>query len=293
MESIKDNTNNSLNSITKIYKTELTQGEFNKLSQFIMSEYGIKMPPEKKIMLQSRLQKRLKALNIDNFKEYLEYLFSPHGMSEEVIHMMDVVSTNKTDFFRESSHFDYMLSDALPNLSNNLGVKNFKIWSAGCSSGEEPYTIAISMSEFNETRNNIEFSVYATDISTQVLRTAIDAIYHEEKVKDIPLSLKKKYFLKSKNREEMKVRIIAGLRNKIEFARINLLELNPVTNPKFHIIFCRNVLIYFDRPTQQKILKALSSNIVQGGYLFLGHSESISGLDLPLVPVIPTVFIKK
>jgi chemotaxis protein methyltransferase CheR len=292
MESTTDSTNRSLNNITKIFKTELTQGEFNKLSHFIMSEYGIKMPPEKKIMLQSRLQKRLKALNIDNFKEYLEYLFSPHGMSEEVIHMMDVVSTNKTDFFRESSHFDYMLSDSLPNISNNLGVKNIKIWSAGCSSGEEPYTIAITMSEYNEIHNNIDYSIYASDISTKVLKNAIEAIYDEDKIKTIPLSLKKKYFLRSKNHEDMKVRVVASLRNKIDFARINLLELNPVQNPKFHIIFCRNVLIYFDRPTQLKILKSLSSNIIHGGYLFLGHSESISGFELPLTPVVPTVFIK-
>jgi chemotaxis protein methyltransferase CheR len=292
MESKAESTNNSLNNITKIFKTELTQGEFNKLSQFIMSEYGIKMPPEKKIMLQSRLQKRLKALGIDNFKEYLEYLFSPHGMSEEVIHMMDVVSTNKTDFFRESSHFDYMLSDALPTLLKT-GIKNFKVWSAGCSTGDEPYTIAITLSEFKENNPAIDFSIFASDISTQVLKIATDAIYNEDKIKDIPLSLKKKYFLRSKNHQEMKVRVVANLRNKVDFARINLLELNPTHSPSYHIVFCRNVLIYFDRPTQFKILTALSSNIIQGGYLFLGHSESISGLDLPLTPVVPTVFIKK
>jgi chemotaxis protein methyltransferase CheR len=292
MESKAESTNNSLNNITKIFKTELTQGEFNKLSQFIMSEYGIKMPPEKKIMLQSRLQKRLKALGIDNFKEYLEYLFSPHGMSEEVIHMMDVVSTNKTDFFRESSHFDYMLSDALPTLIKT-GIKNFKVWSAGCSTGDEPYTIAITLSEFKENNPIIDFSIYASDISTQVLKIATDAIYNEDKIKDIPLILKKKYFLRSKNHQEMKVRVVANLRNKVDFARINLLELNPTLSPSYQIIFCRNVLIYFDRPTQFKILTALSSNIIQGGYLFLGHSESISGLDLPLTPVVPTVFIKK
>jgi len=284
---------NQLNNISKIYRTELTQGEFNKLSQFIMTEYGIKMPPEKKIMLQSRLQKRLKVLGIDNFKEYITYLFSPHGMSEEVIHMMDVVSTNKTDFFRESSHFDFMLSNALPNLTKNYGIKNLKIWSAGCSSGEEPYTIAITMSEYKEANNNIDYSIFASDISTQVLKTAIGAIYNEDRINDIPLILKKKYFLRSKNREEKKVRIISEIRNKIDFARINLLELHPVHDAKYHIIFCRNVLIYFDRSTQYKILSSLCSNIVKGGYLFLGHSESITGLDLPVTSVIPTVFIKQ
>lgn len=278
--------------IPGFYSAELKQNEFNKLSQFIMTEYGIKMPPEKRIMLQSRLQKRLKALQMNNFKDYLEYLFSPHGMSEEVIHMMDVVSTNKTDFFRESAHFDYMLSDALPRITKEMGIRNVKIWSAGCSSGEEPYTLAITMSEYQEVNQGIEYNIFASDISTQVLNTAANAIYKEERIDEIPLTLKKKYFLKSKNREEKKVRVISSLRSRVKYARLNLLELNQSREPEYHIVFCRNVLIYFDRPTQHKIISALCSNIVQGGYLFLGHSESISGMDLPLKTLIPTVFSK-
>jgi chemotaxis protein methyltransferase CheR len=285
-----DNQDNNL--ISHIYKSELSDAEFRKLSQFIMTEYGIKMPFEKKIMLQSRLQKRLKALNISCFKDYIEYLFSPHGMSEEVIHMMDVVSTNKTDFFRESAHFDYLLSTALPSLYNELGIRNLKIWSAGCSSGEEPYTLAITLSEYKEIHPGFDFSILASDISTKMLQTGVNAVYPEEKVIDIPLTLKKKYLLKSKNREEKKVKIIPSLRNKVEYKRINLLELTPEHQPQFEIIFCRNVLIYFDRPIQYKILKVLCSNIIQGGFLFLGHSESITGLELPVKQLIPTVFIK-
>lgn len=276
-----------------LFKAELTQSEFNKLSKFIMSEYGIKMPPEKKVMLQSRLQKRLKNLGLSNFKDYIEYLFSPHGMSEEVIHMMDVVSTNKTDFFRESVHFDYLLSTGLPSLIEKYDARNLNIWSAGCSSGEEPYTIAITLSEFKEVHAAVDYKIHATDISTKVLQQGVSGIYHEDRIKDIPLVLKKKYFLRSKNREDKKVRLISNLRNKIEFSRLNLLELTPVRQPSYHIIFCRNVLIYFDRPTQLKILSALCSNILPGGYLFLGHSESISGFELPIVSQIPTVFLKK
>ena len=279
--------------LNDLFKAELTQTEFSKLSKFIMSEYGIKMPPEKKVMLQSRLQKRLKHLGLNNFKDYIEYLFSPHGMSEEVIHMMDVVSTNKTDFFRESVHFDYLLSTGLPALIEKYEARNLNIWSAGCSSGEEPYTIAITMSEFKEIHPGVDYKILATDISTKVLQQGISGIYHEERIKDIPLVLKKKYFLRSKNREEKKVRLNIALRNKIEFSRVNLLELIPVRQPSYHIIFCRNVLIYFDRPTQLKILTALCSNLLPGGYLFLGHSESISGFDLPIISQIPTVFLKK
>lgn len=275
-----------------LFKAELSSSEFDKLSKFIMSEYGIKMPPEKKVMLQSRLQKRLKLLNMSNFKDYLEYLFSPHGQSEEVIHMMDVVSTNKTDFFRESVHFDYMLTTALPNLLNLYDTRNLEIWSAGCSSGEEPYTIAITMSEFKETHTGLDYNIFCTDISTRMLQQALNGIYKEERIEDIPFVLKKKYFLRSKNRDEQKVRVIKPLRDKTNYARLNLLELTPTNTPKYHIIFCRNVLIYFDRPTQFKILNALCSNLVQGGYLFLGHSESISGFELPIKTQIPTVFQK-
>lgn len=274
------------------FKAELSINEFNKLSSFIMKEYGIKMPPEKRVMLQSRLQKRLKALKIDNFKEYIDYLFSPRGMSEEVIHMMDVVSTNKTDFFREAAHFDYMLSDALPHLEHELNVRNVKIWSAGCSSGEEPYTIGITMSEYLANSSKITYQIFASDISTKVLKMAVNGIYKEERIENIPLTIKKKYFLRSKDREEQKVRVIADLRNKLSYARINFLELTQARQPEYHIIFCRNVLIYFDRPTQHQILKALSSYIIPGGFLFIGHSESISGMDLPLKPLIPTIFSK-
>ena len=275
-----------------LFKAELSNSEFDKLSKFIMSEYGIKMPPEKKVMLQSRLQKRLKFLNMSNFKDYLEYLFSPHGQSEEVIHMMDVVSTNKTDFFRESIHFDYMLTTALPKILKLGDSRNIEIWSAGCSSGEEPYTIAITMSEFKETHTNIDYRIFCTDISTKMLQHALNGVYKEERVVDIPFVLKKKYFLRSKNRDDQKVRVIKPLRDKTNYSRLNLLELPTTNTPKYHIIFCRNVLIYFDRPTQFKILNALCSNIVSGGYLFLGHSESISGFELPIKTQIPTVFQK-
>ncbi|MBN1115897.1 MAG: hypothetical protein JXA77_01735 [Bacteroidales bacterium] len=284
--------NDSAISSSGLYSAELSQFEFNKLSNFIMTEYGIKMPPEKKIMLQSRLQKRLKALNMNNFKDYIEYLFSPHGMSEEVIHMMDVVSTNKTDFFRESIHFDFMLETALPHAVKNFNTRLIKVWSAGCSSGEEPYTLAITLSEFIENHHGIDYHILASDISTKMLETAVNAVYKEDRIADIPLVLKKKYFLRSKDKNQKKVRIVSALRNKIEYVRINLLELTPVRNAEYHFVFCRNVLIYFDRPTQFKILSALSSNLIKGGFLFLGHSESITGLDLPLRPIIPTVFSK-
>ena len=283
---MEDNIGNS------VYQRELGTGEFNRLSKFIMNEYGIKMPPEKKVMLQSRLQRRLKALNLTNFKEYVDYVFSPAGQIEEVIHMMDVVSTNKTDFFRESAHFDYLLSDALPELLSIHQYRNINILSAGCSSGEEPYTIAITLSEYKEKHTGFDFSIDASDISTQMLNIAAMGIYSEEKIKEVPHAIKVKYFLRSKNREEKKVRIIPQLRNKIRFFRQNLLQMPSGQAPEYQIIFCRNVLIYFDRENQLSILSRLCSQLIDGGFLFLGHSESITGFDLPVVHIKPTIFKK-
>ncbi|MBN1596955.1 MAG: hypothetical protein JW894_01570 [Bacteroidales bacterium] len=283
--------NNQGNPIS-YFQTKLSSKDFEKLSRFIMSEYGIKMPPENKIMLQSRLQKRLKALNISTFNEYVDYVFSPLGQSEEVIHMMDVVSTNKTDFFREPVHFDFLLTDALPEIINIKNIRNLKVWSAGCSSGEEPYTLAIVLSEFKEHNPGIDFSIDATDISTRMLTVAANAVYQEAKTADLPMTIKHKYFLRSKNRDEKKVRVKSELRSKVKFYRKNLLYVPYCNNPEFDIIFCRNVLIYFDRNNQYSILQKLCMHIKSGGYLFLGHSESITGFELPLQHIKPTIFQK-
>lgn len=273
------------------YNVQLTDKEFEMLSSYIYNEYGIKMPPVKKVMLQSRLQKRLRQLNIPTFKDYCDYVFSPQG-SEEVIHMMDVVSTNKTDFFREPVHFDFLREVILPEaVANNQ--RQVKIWSAGSSSGEEAYTIAITLSEFAEAKSNIDFQIIGTDISTVVLRTAIDAIYKEDKVEPIPLSLKRKYFLKSKDPEKKVVRVVPQLRSKVKFGRLNLMDTTFPINETFDIIFCRNTLIYFDRETQESVINKLCRHLRPNGYFFLGHSESITNMDVPLKHIKPTIFQRK
>lgn len=202
--------NSTLSNVFKI--KQLSDEEFKKLSSFIFESYGIKMPIEKKIMLQCRLQKRLRALNINSFKEYIDFVFSKEGR-EEVIHMIDVVSTNKTDFFREPEHFDFLKTIALPDIMQQHAItKIIKIWIAGCSSGEEVYTLGIIVSEFLENYPEYDFSILGTDISTQILRHATEAIYKEEKASVIPLPLKKKYLLRSIDRENPSVRIVPELR---------------------------------------------------------------------------------
>ena len=281
--------------ISDIYKAVMTADDFKKLSTFIYREYGIKMPEIKKTMLQSRLHKRLRELNMANYKDYVEYLFSKEGQQSEVIHMIDMVSTNKTDFFREPVHFDFLHSDVLPELfQGEKPNRMVKLWSAGCSSGEEPYTIAMSLSEFAASNPGyaFDFSILATDISTRVLKAAAEAIYKEQRVEMLPINLKKKYLLRSKDRTNPTVRIIPELRRRISFARLNFMDTQYNVSDTFDIVFCRNVLIYFDRETQERVINKLCSKLKPNGFFFLGHSESITNFDVPLRQLRPTIFRK-
>lgn len=279
------------NLFNNIYQTTLTDTEFNKLSNFIQNNYGIKMPPAKKIVLQGRLQKRLKNLQIPDFKSYVDYVFSKNG-ENEIIHMMDVVSTNKTDFYREPIHFDFLREELLPYL-NSQKNKHIKIWSAGCSSGEEPYTLAIVCQEFKAKNPLFDYSIVATDISTQMLQHGANAVYKEEKIAIIPIEQKKNYFLRSKDKSNPVVRITKLLRNKVSFQRLNFMDATYQINDSFDIIFCRNALIYFERENQEDVINKLCSKLKKDGYFFLGHSESITNMNVPLKSIKPTIFKKK
>ncbi len=278
--------------LSEIYNAQLTDDEFNRLSQFIYTNYGIKMPPVKKIMLQSRLQKRLRVLQISNFKKYIEYVFSPDGQ-EEVIQMIDVVSTNKTDFFREPVHFEFLMNEALPAIVKPEQVRQqVKIWSAGCSSGEEPYTIAMVTNEYRQSHPNFDFSILATDISTEVLQRGAQGIYKEERLEGIPINLIKSYFLRSKDRTKKLVRIVPELRQRLTFKRLNFMDTHYSVQDLFDVIFCRNALIYFDHETQERVINKLCLHLKPDGFFFLGHSESITNMKVPLKHIKPTIFKK-
>jgi chemotaxis protein methyltransferase CheR len=266
--------------------------EFERLGSFIMSQYGIKMPPFKKTFLQSRLQKRLRALSIKDFKVYTDFVLSSRGQQEELPSMIDAVSTNKTDFFREPFHFDYLLSQGLADYNARTGKKSLSVWSAGCSSGEEPYTIAMLLKEYGHINHYNDFNILATDISNSVLQHASVGIYGNEIITPIPADFRKKYLQKGKDTYQHKFRIVSEIRNKVIFQQFNLLGKEYSRIGKFDIIFCRNVLIYFEREVQYRILMQLCHHLSVGGFLFLGHSESITGLNLPLAHIKPTIFIK-
>ncbi len=283
---------NDPNFILNIYKTSLSDSEFNKLSKFIYDNYGIKLPIAKKTMLQSRLLKRLRSLKMNTFGEYINYLFSTEGMQNEVLFMIDEVSTNKTDFFRENAHFEFMTNELLPHFMKS-NINNLNVWSSASSSGEEVYTLAMVLSEFKEKYPLLNFNILGTDISKTMLSKAITAIYSENTIVPIPMHLKKKYFLRSKDINAKTVRVVQSLREKTSFQLLNLMNKNYDTKiPSFDIIFCRNVLIYFDRETQEKVLNKLIDKLKPNGFLFLGHSESVTNMKLNVKQVKPTIFMK-
>lgn len=268
----------------------LENAEFNRLSRFIMSQYGIKLFENKKTLLQCRLQKRIRALNYGSFREYVDYVLSSKGQQEEVVKMVDAVTTNKTDFFREPVHYDFLFNKGLDHYLNISGKNKISIWSAGCSSGEEPYTLAMIINEFASQRRPIDFNILATDISESVLQHALVGIYSVEKTLPVPILFKQKYFLRGKSQFENKVRICKEMRDHIDFRKFNLITTDYKGLGQFDIIFCRNVLIYFERELQFRILRQFCNVLKPNGYLFLGHSETITGCDLPLEHIKPTIY---
>ncbi len=276
--------------LNKIFNARMTDEDFDRLSSFVFQQSGIKMPPIKKIMLQSRLQKRLRELKILSFKEYADFVFSDEGQKNEIVHMLDAVSTNKTDFYREPVHFDFLRDKILPDFMEKERINALKVWSAGCSSGEEPYTIAITLNEFRGEYPGFDYDILGTDISTKILQQANTAIYKEDRINVVPLDIKKKYFLRSKNKENKTVRVVKLLRDKIRYQRLNFMDTSYNVTDIFDVIFCRNVLIYFNRETQEQVLNRLCQKLKSGGYLFIGHSESILGMNLPVKQIKPTIY---
>jgi len=269
----------------------MSDGDFNRLRQFIEAELGIRMPPSKRVMLESRLSRRLRQLGLQSYGDYADLVFSPEGSRTELIQMIDAVTTNKTDFFREADHFDYLLNQLLPSYFPKNGGP-LRLWSAGCSTGEEAYTLAMVMEEHRRKVPAFQYSIFASDISTRVIAQAVNGVYEAEKVASIPLDYKKRYFLRSKDSSRALVRIKPELRAKIEFRRLNLMDEEYQIPWKFDVIFCRNVIIYFERPVQEGLIQKLYGALHEGGTLFLGHSETITGMRVPFRSVAPTVYKK-
>ena len=268
----------------------LSARDFQRLARFIHEYSGIKMPPNKKSMVEGRLRRRVRAVGAAGLAGYCDYLFERDGLETEAINLIDAVTTNKTDFFREPDHFQFLLDQAIPELVARRERGPIKFWSAACSTGAEPYTLAMLLAEVAAANTGFKASIFASDICTEVLETAILGIYPEAMIAPVPMDMRKRYLLRARAGARDRVRIVPQLRAAIRFCRINLMEAPYAADSDMHVIFLRNILIYFDRPTQHRVLTQLCNHLRPGGFLFLGHSETLAGHDLPLRPVATTVF---
>jgi chemotaxis protein methyltransferase CheR len=247
---------------------QMSQKQFEQLCRKVYDHCGINLKAGKEQLVQSRLSKRLHALRLSTFEEYFSFLENDRE-GREMVWMIDSITTNKTSFLREIQHFDYLSREVIPKFRK----KPLRIWSAACSTGEEPYTIAMLLRDEISNVDSWDIKILATDISTQVLQKAAEAVYDEEILEPVPAKWRQKYFA---NAGPKKWQVVPEVRNMVRLARLNLMERFPMRGP-FDFIFCRNAMIYFDKPTQEKLVQRFYELLAPGGYLMVGHSESLTG----------------
>lgn len=260
---------------------ELLQSEFELIRRRILDYCGINLHEGKQALVRARVMKRIRKLGLSGFTQYLDYL-EEDSSGKEFLSLVDVLTTNKTSFFRESQHFDFLRSEVIPQLKN----REAKWWSAGCSMGHEPITCAIVLQEQQVPAGNVK--ILGTDISRDVIRVAKRAVYPEKSLAGISPSISKKYFNKVEKDQYAPVSQVSKM---ITYGRLNLQKPWPLEGP-FHVIMCRNVMIYFNRETQQKLVSRFHKILEPGGYLFLGHSESVAGENSGFKNIRPAVYQK-
>ncbi|MBF0130206.1 MAG: chemotaxis protein CheR [Alphaproteobacteria bacterium] len=277
-----------------IHSARLGDRDFRRLAELIEGYCGIRTPPIKRILVEGRLRRRLRALGFKGYDEYCDYLFHRNGLAEEITNLIDVITTNKTEFFREAQHFDILTGTVVPELLQaGIGRRRpLRVWSAGCSTGAEPYTLAMVLSDVAMVEPGFDFRILGTDICTDVLRTARRAVYPEEVIGPVPMPMRRRYLLRSRETERQEVRMGPEIRRRVSFRHLNFMApAYGIVEPQ-DVVFCRNVLIYFERPTRQTVLERICQQIVPGGYLFVGHSEHLGDLTLPLRQAAPTVYVR-
>lgn len=271
----------------------ITNEELHLFQELVHREAGIHLADSKRQLLVARLSRRLRALGLRTFTEYHKYLMTSDASGEEHRHMLDCITTNKTDFFREKHHFDFLRDTVLPHVAQRTrgGVKRLRIWSAACSTGEEPYSIAITLLDaIGSALPSWDIRILASDIDTTVLATAEKGIYGVDRVAGLSDATKHAHFLRGKGPSEGLVRVRPDLSRLITFRRINLIEPTWPIRSEFDVIFCRNVVIYFNRDTQKTLFSRMAKLISPGGYLFVGHSENLFWMRDVFDVVQPTVY---
>jgi chemotaxis protein methyltransferase CheR len=265
----------------------LRPGEFEKISRLAYEHFGLDLHNGKQGLVSARLGKKLRELGLKSFQEYYDYVKADRtGAALES--MVDQLTTNHTSFFREPRHFEFLRKTIFPTLRSRSQIH---IWSAACSSGEEPYSIAMSLLEESPQEAAHKVRIKATDISTRVLEKAKNGVYPAERFQGIPADIMHRYLLKGQNSAANNFRFKSEIRSMIDFGHLNLMEKLP---EGYHcsVIFCRNIMIYFDKPTQQSLVQRLTEHIEDGGYLFIGHSESLNSISHGLEYVSPATYRK-
>jgi len=269
---------------------ELSEKDFLCFSRLVYEQAGINLHQGKKELLRARLAKRIRELGFESFSRYYEHLVSD-GSGEEILHMLDCIATNLTRFFREEAHFQFLAETVYPEFQEALkkGSQDpiFRVWSAACSTGEEPYSIAMHVSSYL----GWDYQVLATDISTKALGKAQKGVYHLSRLSEVPSWMVRSFFLRGHGPREGYVRLKPEIRSRVSFQRHNLME-PPPFQEGMDVVFCRNVLIYFDRATQKKVVESISRVLKPGGYLLVGHAESLNGAVPQLRYVRPAVYRK-
>jgi chemotaxis protein methyltransferase CheR len=252
----------------------ITEKEFQIFRDIIYRQTGIQMTEKKRNLVVARLSKRLRALNLNNFSEYYEYLNTSSNASDELNNLINRITTNKTDFFREKHHFDFLVNEIFPlyiDAAKKGGDRRLRIWSAGCSSGEEPYSLAMTVADSFKDERGWDLKILATDLDTDILMKASKGVYSSQQITPVPIGYLSKFFERSSHGYE----VCQQIKALISFRKLNLMDLVFPMKKPFDIIFCRNVMIYFDDDTKKDLVKKYHSHLRDNGYMFIGHSESL------------------
>ncbi|SFC91611.1 CheR family methyltransferase [Clostridium uliginosum] len=264
--------------------------EFKQLTDLIRCNYGISLSKEKKSLIIGRLHNILSKKGLNNFSEYYNYIISDKS-GQAVIELINKITTNHTFFMREINHFNYFNSTVLPYLVSNVKNKDLRIWSAGCSTGEEPYTLAMIIADYlGINKQQWNTNILATDISSDVINYASKGLYSDDQVKPIPEKWKKNYFKKFDDGNSI---LVDRIKNEVIYRKFNLMENIFPFKKKFHVIFCRNVMIYFNEKTKHNLINKFYECTEQGGYLFIGYSESINHDKTKYKYIMPAIYRKE
>jgi chemotaxis protein methyltransferase CheR len=269
---------------------EISDKEFSFLADYMLNNYGIKLGSGKRTLVTGRLQNILKEKNFNSFSEYYDYVKSDKT-GNALAALMNKITTNHTFFMREPAHFYYFRDHVLPYLANTIKKMDLRIWSAGCSSGEEAYTLAMIIQDYFGTAKSLwDTKILATDISSKVLETAKKAEYLNKNIESLPLYWRMNYIKKTDDEKSI---LVDKIKNEVIFRSFNLMNSSFPFKQKFHVIFCRNVMIYFDPERKKELVERFYDSIEPGGYLFIGHSESINREETRFKYVMPAIYRKE